>query len=175
MTEPVPDAGKIHVVEYDPRWAQLFVREAELIRSALGHRVLRVEHAGSTAVPALAAKPVIDIVLVVVDSREESAYAPDLEAAGYCLCIREPEWHEHRMFKRPEPETNLHVFSRDCPEVDRMLIFRDWLRADPTDRDLYARAKLALSQKCWERVQDYADAKTSVVEEIMGRALANRK
>ncbi|MGC1105981.1 MAG: GrpB family protein [Candidatus Acidiferrales bacterium] len=175
MTEPAAVAGKITIAEYDPRWPQIFAREAEGIRDALGKRVLRIEHAGSTAVPGLAAKPVIDIVLVVADSREESAYAPELEAVGYRLCIREPEWYEHRMFKRGDPETNLHVFSQDCPEVDRMLIFRDWLRANAADRDLYARAKLALSQKRWERVQDYADAKTSIVEEIMGRALANRR
>lgn len=175
MTEPAPIAEKIIVAEYNLRWPQVFAREAERIRAALGDRALQIEHAGSTAVPGLAAKPVIDVVLVVADSRQESAYAPALEAAGYRLLIREPEWFEHRMFKSSQPETNLHVFSDHCPEVDRMLAFRDWLRANPADRDLYARTKLALSQQRWERVQDYADAKTSVVEQIMGRALANRK
>lgn len=125
--------------------------------------------------PGLAAKPVIDVVVVVADSREELAYAPELEGAGYRLSNREPEWYEHRMFKGAQPKVNLHVFSRDCVEVDRMLIFWDWLRASVADCDLYARAKLALSQQRWERVQDYADAKTSIVAEIMGRALANRK
>lgn len=175
MTEPSPAADKIMVVEYDSRWPRDFAREAERIHTAVGERALRIEHAGSTAVPGLAAKPVIDVVLVVADSSAESAYAPELEAAGYRLCIREPEWHEHRMLKRAEPETNLHVFSQDCPEVDRMLIFRDWLRSNAADRDLYARTKLKLSRKRWERVQDYADAKTSVVGEIMRRALANRR
>lgn len=140
--ESAPLAGKIRVAEYDPRWAEIFAREADRIRRALGERALRVDHTGSTAVPGLAAKPVIDIVLVVADSREESAYAPELEAAGYRLCIREPEWYEHRMFKRQEPEANLHVFSQDCPEIDRMLVFRDWLRTNAADRDLYASAKL---------------------------------
>lgn len=175
MTEPAPAAGKITVAEYDPRWAEVFAREAGRIRAALGERALQIEHAGSTAVPGLAAKPVIDIVLAVADSRDESGYAPALEAAGYRLIIREPEWHEHRMFKGSQPETNLHVFSRGCAEVGRMLIFRDWLRADVADRDLYARTKCELSQRRWERVQDYADAKTAIVDEIMSRALTARK
>lgn len=153
----------------------MFAREAERIRAALGERALQIEHAGSTAVPGLAAKPVIDIVLAVADSRDESGYAPALEAAGYRLIIREPEWYEHRMFKGSQPETNLHVFSSGCPEIDRMLIFRDWLRANAADRDLYARTKRELSQRRWERVQDYADAKTAIVAQIMARAQAPRK
>lgn len=175
MAEPAPAEGKVTVTDYDPRWPEVFAREAERIRAALSDRALRIEHAGSTAVPGLAAKPVIDIVLVIADSRDESTYAPALEAAGYRLCIREPEWHEHRMFKGSKPETNLHVFSNGCPEVDRMLIFRDWLRANAPDRDLYARTKIELSQQRWQRVQDYADAKTGIVEQIMSRALAGRK
>lgn len=130
VTDLTPE-GKIRIVEYDPRWPEMFAREAERIRAALGDRALRIEHAGSTAVAGLAAKPVIDVVLVVADSREESAYASVLEAAGHRLLIREPEWYEHRMFKSPQPETNLHVFSRGCPEIERMLLFRDWLRRRP--------------------------------------------
>ncbi len=175
MTELGPAAGKIAVVDYDPRWGEIFAREAERIRAALGERALRIEHAGSTAVSGLAAKPVIDIVLVVADSHDESGYAPALEAAGYRLTIREPEWYGHRMFKGSQPETNLHIFSRRCPEIDRMLIFRNWLRANAADRDLYARTKIELSQRSWERVQDYADAKTVIVAQIMARALAAKK
>jgi len=174
MTELAP-GGKIHIVDYDVRWPEMFARKAEGIRAALSERALRIEHVGSTAVPGLTAKPVIDVVLEVADSREESAYAPELEDAGYRLTNREPEWHEHRMFKGSEPQVNLHVFSRDCPEVERMLIFRDWLRAHDGDRDLYACTKLTLSQKSWKRVQDYADAKTEVVEQIMDRALGGKK
>ncbi|HKF53746.1 MAG TPA: GrpB family protein [Candidatus Acidoferrales bacterium] len=167
--------GKIRIVEYDSRWPEMFAHEAERIRAALGERVILVEHVGSTAVPGLAAKPVIDVVLVVADSREESAYAPQLEADGFRLTIREPEWHQHRMFKGSQPQVNLHVFSRHCMEVRRMLAFRDWLCAHDADRDIYARAKLELSQKSWKRVQDYADAKIEVVEEIVMRALDDRK
>lgn len=171
----VSSTRRITIIQYDVRWPEFFAGEAERIRAALGEHALCVEHAGSTAVPGLAAKPVIDMVLVVEDSREESAYAPALEAAGYRLTIREPEWFEHRMFKRSQPETNLHVFSSGCAEVGRMLLFRDWLRANAADRDLYARTKIELSQRRWKRVQDYADAKAEVVAEIMARALAARK
>lgn len=140
----------------------------------LGRRVLQIEHAGSTAVPGLAAKPIVDVILVVADSADESAYVPDLEAAGYLLCIREPHWYEHRMFKGPDTDINLHVFSHGCPEIARMLLFRDWLRGNPADRELYARTKLALAQQEWEHIQNYADAKTAVIEEIIARAKAPR-
>ena len=138
----------------------------------LDRRVLRIEHAGSTAVPGLTAKPTIDVILEVADSADEPAYAPDLEAAGYPLRIREPNWYQHRMFKGPDTNVNLHVFSRGCPEIERMLTFRDWLRNHPADRDLYARTKLELAQQEWKDVQNYADAKTAVVEEILARAHA---
>jgi GrpB-like predicted nucleotidyltransferase (UPF0157 family) len=131
--------------------------------------VLRLEHVGSTAVPGLPAKPIIDIVLVVADSARETDYVPALEGAGYLLRIREPDWHEHRMFKGPETDVNLHVFSKGCTEVDRMLAFRDWLRSNAGDRELYARTKQALALNDWKYTQNYADAKTDVIEEIISR------
>lgn len=163
------------MVEYDPRWPELFAREAARIRSVLGSRALRIEHAGSTSVPKLVAKPIIDLLLVVVDSGAEEAYAPSLKAGGYTLRIREPDWYEHRVFKGPDTDVNLHVFSHGCPEVDRMLMFRDWLRGNAADRDLYARTKQSLAQKEWTYVQNYADAKTAVIEEILGRARGHEK
>jgi len=158
------------VVTYDPQWPEWFEREAERIRGALGRQALRIEHAGSTAVPGLAAKPVIDIVLAAADSADEEAYVPSLEAAGYELRIREPEWHEHRMFRGRDPEVNLHVFSAGCPEVGRMLRFRDRLRVHAEDRELYARAKAGLAREEWGSVDDYARAKSGAIEEIMARA-----
>lgn len=133
---------------------------------------MRIEHAGSTSVPGLAAKPVIDIVLVVAHSADEDAYLPGLQSAGYVLRIREPEWYEHRMFRGSEPAVNLHVFSAGCSEVDRMLLFRDWLRANAADRELYQCTKLALAERRWGELQDYADAKTAIVAEILARAQA---
>ncbi|NLZ53862.1 MAG: GrpB family protein, partial [Thermoanaerobacteraceae bacterium] len=130
---------------------------------------------GSTSVPGLCAKPIIDILLVVKNSAEESAYVPALEAAGYKLRVREPEWYQHRMFKGPDTDINLHVFSEEASEVDRMLRFRDWLRLNESDRDKYARVKRSLAKNKWRHVQHYADAKTSIVQEIMERAMKQKR
>lgn len=167
-----PLTGPIRIVEYDPDWPRLYQREEARIRAALGERAVLVEHAGSTSVPGLAAKPIIDIVLAVADSADEAAYVPALEAAGYVLRIREPEWYEHRMFKGPDTEVNLHVFSVGCEEIARMLAFRDHLRRNESDRLLYEHAKRELAQREWTYTQNYADAKTAVVEEIIARAMA---
>ena len=168
--ELTPLAGPIQIADYDPQWPRLFQREADRIRAALGGRALLIEHAGSTSVPGLAAKPRIDIVLVVADSADEPAYVPTLEAAGYVLRIREPDWYQHRVFKGPDTDTNLHVFSPGCPEIDRMLLLRDHLCRNESDRRLYERAKRELARKDWKYTQNYADAKTAVVEEIIARA-----
>src|SRR5262249_15266920 len=133
-----PLSGRVLLVDSDPDWPVLFQREAERIRSALGERALLVEHVGSTSVPGLAAKPIIDVLLVGADSANEADYVPALEDAGYLLRIREPNWHEHRLLMRQNPATQLHVFSVDCPEIERLLTFRDRLRGDPSDRQLYA-------------------------------------
>jgi GrpB-like predicted nucleotidyltransferase (UPF0157 family) len=170
--EPERAAGRIEVVDYDPVWPQLFQAEATRVRGALGAAALSVEHVGSTSVPGLAAKPVIDINLTVADSADEGAYAPALEAAGYRLAVREPEWFEHRMFKGADPAVNLHVFSAGCPELARMRLMRDWLRESLQDLALYAQTKRRLSAGDWAYVQDYADAKGEVVAEIMARAQA---
>ena len=166
-------AGKILLADYDPNWPALYAREELRLRATLGDRALRIEHAGSTSVPGLIAKPIIDIVLVVADTRDEAAYAPALEAQGYRLRIREPDGH--RMFKGPDTDANLHVFSRGCPEIERMLCFRDRLRANANDRERYAQAKRDLAAQDWAYTQNYADAKTKIIEEIMNRALAGKR
>ena len=171
--ELTPLVGPIQIVDYDPEWPRLYGREVERIQTALGDRVLALEHVGSTSVPGLAAKPRIDMLLVVADSADEQAYAPALEAAGYVLRIREPDWYEHRVFKGPDTDINLHVFSQGCPEIDRMLLFRDWLRNIASDRQLYERTKRELARQDWKYTQNYADAKTVVVEEILARAREN--
>jgi GrpB-like predicted nucleotidyltransferase (UPF0157 family) len=164
----------IEIREYDAEWPRLFEREEVRIRSVLGDRVVRIEHAGSTSVPGLPAKPIVDIVLEVPESRDEPSYVSDLEAAGYRVVIREPEWFEHRVFKGPDTNVNLHTFTAGCEEVDTMLLFRDHLRGNAEDRELYARTKRELAAYPWKYVQQYADAKTAVVQEIMERARVQR-
>ena len=163
-------SAPIRLVDYDPEWPALFEREDRRIRAALGDKVLQLEHTGSTSVPGLAAKPCIDMTMVVPDSSDESTYVPALEAAGYVLWIREPDWDEHRVFKGPDTNVNLHVFSPGSSEVERMVGFRDWLRTHDGDRDLYLRTKRELAAQEWQYVQNYADAKSTVVEEIIARA-----
>ena len=170
--EPVPLRAPIEIRDYDPEWPRLYEREEARIRSILGDRVIRIEHAGSTSVPGLPAKPIIDIALEVPESADEPAYVPDLEAAGYVLRIREPDWYEHRLFKGPDTNINLHVLSAGCPETDRMVVFRDRLRADAAERELYVAAKRELAARDWKYAQQYADAKTAVVEAILARAEA---
>ena len=162
--------GPVELVEYGPDWPRLYEREARRIRAALDGRALLLEHVGSTSVPGLVAKPKIDVLVVVADSADEAAYVPPLEAAGYVLRIREPDWHQHRLFKGPDTDVNVHVFSPSSPEIDRLLRFRDHLRANEADRELYARTKRELARQNWKYVQNYADAKTAVVEEIIARA-----
>jgi biotin-[acetyl-CoA-carboxylase] ligase BirA-like protein len=168
-------ARAICIVPHDSRWTELYRREEERLRGLLGPKVLRIEHTGSTSVPRLAAKPVIDLLLVVADSADEAAYLPALAAAGYVLRIREPEWFEHRMFKGPDTDINLHVFSQGCEEVGRILLFRDWLRCHEADRELYARTKLELAAREWKSVDDYAAAKSPVIRAIMTRAQADAR
>ena len=169
---PLPLSGRVELHDYDPSWPERYAEQDARLREVLGERVVRVEHVGSTSVPGLAAKPIIDIALEVTDSADEPAYVDDLEAAGYVLRIRKPEWFEHRFFRTPEGAVHLQVFPAGCPETNRMVRFRDWLRADDADRDLYLRTKRELATRDWKYMQQYADAKTDVVEQIMARATA---
>jgi GrpB-like predicted nucleotidyltransferase (UPF0157 family) len=172
INPPAPFSGHVNLVDYDPTWPAQYDAVASRIRGALGDRAVVLEHAGSTSVPGIAAKNQIDVVLGVPESTDEAAYVPALEGAGFEFAIREPEWYEHRLFRGRDPKVNLHVFSADCEEIPRMLAFREWLRSHPEDRQLYEREKRRLAEQTWPTMQDYADAKTDVIREIIGRALA---
>ncbi len=112
----------------------------------------------------------IDILLTVIDSSDEARYLPDLEATGYVLQFREPDWYEHRFLRDRDPDVQVHVFTVGSPEVERMLLFRDRLRNRSGDRELYERTKRELAARPWDYIQDYADAKSAVIEEIISRA-----
>ena len=161
---------QIKIVDYDMNWPRKFEMHREIIAGALGGSALRIEHIGSTSVPELAAKPIIDILVVVQDSTDESTYLPQLEAAGYVLRVREPEWNEHRMFRTPEKDVHVHVYSAGCPEIERNLIFRDRLRSNSDDRHRYEQTKRELASREWADMNDYANAKTEVVENIIAAA-----
>jgi GrpB-like predicted nucleotidyltransferase (UPF0157 family) len=170
---------EIRVVEYDGRWPADFARVAGRVRDALGDTVLEIHHVGSTSVPGLPAKPVIDIDLVVADPADEPSYVPALEAAGFVHTIREPWWHEHRLLTHGDPPTHLHVFGPDSPEVVRHLMFRAWLVEHDDDRERYAAAKRAAAAEMNARPgggtgMDYNRHKEPVVRELYERMFRAR-
>jgi len=167
-----PDTG-IEVTDPDPDWPLQYDGLADRIREALGWRVLQLEHVGSTSVPGLPAKPIIDIDLTVADPGREPDYIPALEAIGFRLRIREPWWHGHRQLRTDQPLCNLHVFGFDSPEPVRHRIFRDWLRGNPADRDRYAATKRQAASEAnaaGEHVMQYNARKQQVIREIYHRA-----
>jgi GrpB-like predicted nucleotidyltransferase (UPF0157 family) len=166
-------ATDIEVTDPDPAWPRRYDELADRIRAALGWRVMQLEHVGSTSVPGLAAKPVIDIDLTVADPGREPDYVPALETAGFRLVIREPWWYDHRVLRSDQPRSNLHVFGFDSPEPVRHRIFRDWLRGNPAERDLYAAAKqqaASAANAAGEHVMQYNARKQQVIREIYHRA-----
>jgi GrpB-like predicted nucleotidyltransferase (UPF0157 family) len=165
-----PLNSTIYLAPYDPAWPANFRLLANRIRDALAEKVLLLEHVGSTAVPGLSAKPVIDMVLAVSDTADESSYVPPLAKQGFTLRIREPDWFEHRLLRSAEIDSNLHVFSYGCEEIERMVMFRDWLRTHEEDRRRYEEVKRQLASHTWRHMQHYADAKSNVVREILARA-----
>ncbi|MEA2495111.1 MAG: hypothetical protein QOJ29_3022 [Thermoleophilaceae bacterium] len=167
---PAEVVKPITIVAYDPSWPRRYLREEARIRTALGGRALAVEHVGSTAVPGLAAKDRVDIDLIVADPADEDAYVPALTDAGYTLATREPHWYEHRCLWTESHDATVHVFGPDCDEHLRHLIFRDWLRTHPDDRDRYAMRKYEVSAEHPMSMAHYVDGKASVIVEILKRA-----
>jgi len=160
---------EIVLVEPDPAWSARFERERERIVAALGPTAVRVDHVGSTSVPGLAAKPIVDIDVSVPDVEDEDAYLPALLAAGYELRVREPG---HRLVRTPERDVHVHVCATGSDWERSHLLFRDRLRHDAADRDAYAALKRELAERDWPSMNDYADAKGGLIAEITARAEA---
>ena len=160
------------ITDHQARWADDYELLAGQIGVALGSVALEIEHVGSTSVPGLPAKPIIDVVIVVADPDDEAGYAPALSEAGFVHVVREPWWHGHRLFRSHEPRANLHVFGPDCPEVARMRIFRDWLRTHPDDLEIYRLAKIDAAAG-GGHVMDYNARKQQVLRDIVRRAVTS--
>ncbi len=157
----------IVIVDYDPGWRGRYELEREKVARALGVRAVRIEHIGSTAVPGLAAKPIVDLLVTVKDVDDEPAIAPALESAGYHLRVREPA---HLMFRTSERDVHVHIWSDSDPEVTRHLAFRDQLRRSQDDRDAYVRLKRELAGREWDSMDEYADAKGDLITAILARS-----
>ena len=165
----------IQLNPYDEKWPALFEREKERILKILKDKALMIEHIGSTSVPGLMAKPIIDILLVVEDAGKEEDYMDDLCRHGYILRVREADFENHHMFKGPDTDIHLHVFSKGSKEIEKYLLFRNYLRLHDDARELYENTKKELAKKTWKYVQNYADAKSEVVQKILGDAIQENK
>jgi GrpB-like predicted nucleotidyltransferase (UPF0157 family) len=163
------DAADVRVVDYDESWPARFEIERVRIAAAMGDRARRIEHVGSTSVPGLAAKPIVDISVGVDDPDDDAAFVPPLIGAGYSLRVIEPE---HRMFRSPQRDVHVHLWREGSDEQREQLVFRDWLRMNDDDRMRYEAVKRELVARAWDSMGDYADAKTDVVQDIMRRAEA---
>ena len=161
----------IVVVDPDEQWPERYRLVRERVQAALGPSARRVEHIGSTSVPGLAAKPIVDVLVTVQDVEDEAAFVPQMERAGFVLRVREPE---HRMFRTPARDVHVHLYEPDHEAVGAYLDLRDWLRVDADDRALYERTKRLLATRTWTDMNEYADAKTDVIRAILGRARAWR-
>ena len=159
------------LADYDSQWPEAYAEQERRIRAALGPAAVQIEHIGSTSVPGLAAKPVIDVLVTVDDITAEEDYLAPLLAAGYELRVREPG---HRLVRTPARDVHVHVLSSGDRAAHDYLLFRDRLRADPEDRDLYERTKRALIEQDWADMNAYAEAKTEVIAGIKERARQSR-
>jgi GrpB-like predicted nucleotidyltransferase (UPF0157 family) len=162
-----PEKRDIVIEDYDPAWTARFEQVDAALRQALGESARRIEHFGSTAVPGLGAKGIVDVLVTVDDADDEAAYGPRLQQAGFAIRLRQPG---HRMFRTPDQDVHVHVFTEGSDAARIRLLFRDWLRHDADDRRLYEDTKRALARQEWEATNDYSTAKGEVVAEILGRA-----
>jgi GrpB-like predicted nucleotidyltransferase (UPF0157 family) len=155
------------LADYDPQWPEAYAEHERRIRRALGPAAVQIEHIGSTSVPGLAAKPIIDVLVTVEDITAEEDYLGQLLDVGYELRVREPG---HRLVRTPARDVHVHVLQVGDEAADDYLLFRDRLRSDPEDRVLYERTKRLLIEQDWADMNAYAEAKTGVIAGIKERA-----
>lgn len=165
------EPASVIIANYDATWPERFAELKRRVEQALAATALSVEHIGSTSVPGLAAKPIIDILLTVRSVTDEASYVGALEQVGFVLRVREPG---HRMLRTPERDVHLHVYAPDDQAVADYLDLRDWLRESESDRALYEATKRDLARRKWPDMNYYADAKSDVIRAVLSRARAWR-
>lgn len=167
-----PEALTVGLSEHDAGWAPAYLEHRRRILAALPALDVDVEHIGSTAVPGLAAKPIVDVVVAVPDITAEEDYLDGLLAAGYELRVREPG---HRLVRTPARDAHVHVYGRGDAAVEEYLLLRDHLRSDAADRALYEGVKRDLMSRAWDDMNAYSDAKGDVILAVKARARAARR
>lgn len=158
------------VVGYDPAWPQTYERWRRRVAAALGRTAIRVEHVGSTSVPGLAAKPIVDIQVCVADLGGEPRYVPLLQAIGLVLRSRD---ELHRFLRPPagQPrEVHVHVCAAGGQWERDHLLFRDYLRAHPAACLRYAEAKQASARRWSDDGWAYTEAKTGIILDVLEQA-----
>ena len=161
----------IVIVPYDPRWPERFRKLGTALREALGEMALRIDHVGSTAVPGLAAKPIIDVQISVAALEPLHTYRIPLEKAGFVFCAGNPDLSK-RYFREPpgDRRTHIHVRCRGSWSEQGALLFRDYLRVHEDDARAYAVLKYRLAEEYRDDRATYTEGKASFIWEIMVRA-----
>lgn len=163
---------RIEIVEYDPAWPVRFEREATRMREILGDNVVSIEHVGSTSVPGLAAKPIVDVCPVVSDMDDGETCAELLQRSGYYRSEKDrgDDWIELGRTADDGQEFNVHVRPRDSEAVRKYLLLREYLRDHPRARDEYARVKRTAAERYPRDISKYTREKSAVIESIVQKA-----
>ena len=164
----------IIVTEYNPSWSQMFEQEATAIKQILGENCVAIYHIGSTAVPGLAAKPIIDIMPVVKRLTEVDNIAKQFESIGYEYMGEFGITGRRYLRKGGDERTHqIHIFAQsDDVNINRHLAFRDYLRTHENTKKNYAKLKIKLAQKYPYDIDGYCDGKEKFVREIESKALS---
>ena len=156
---------KIEVVNYNPNWPRLYLKEIELIKKVLSSEIIKTHHVGSTAVPDLAAKPVIDILLEVKDVNRLDEYNAEMEKLGYMpkgeFGIPNRRFYLKGEFNRTH---HIHAFIENSFEVERHLAFRDYLIANPIIANKYGQLKLESAKNCNNDIAKYIKLKSDFIK-----------
>jgi len=167
------------IVEYDPQWPTLYEEEKDRILAVVGRVIVAVEHIGSTAVPGLGAKPIIDIMAAVPHLADAEQCIEPLETIGYEYV---PEYNdiipERRYFHKGPPEGrthHLHIVELTSEFWERHLLFRDFLRTHPEEAQQYDLLKKELAVRFRSNREAYTDAKTSFIESVVAKAQAEKR
>jgi GrpB-like predicted nucleotidyltransferase (UPF0157 family) len=158
---------QVTVVPYDARWPEIFKREAAIIREALGENCLDIYHIGSTAVPGLAAKPIVDIMPVVKDINKVCEIPQYIAMGEYGIVGRRYFYKEENKLRK----VHIHIFQDSSPEIIKHLRFRDWMRNNGDDLEKYANLKILLADKFPNDIDKYCSGKKDFITSIYEKCL----